>query len=315
MTRERRPVGALLLAGAIAAGLAAAPGAPRAAEPLAVCLEEDSPPFSYKFGKRRGGFDLAVAGAVADAMGRPLAVQWFESENDDENVPAWEANALLANGFCDLLGGYPLFAAALREPPAPGIGRLPDYEGRKPADRWKTVRLGVVAPTRPYRRTAFAIVLGPDSGIGTVRRLRDLAGKRIAAEAATLAGALLVRHDGGSLMDDMVQVAPGDAALEGLEAGAFDAALIELHRYDWRRRRNPDGGLAWSGYAHPVGVNHGFLALAGNEALIAETGRVLEDMLASGALEALARANGLTWIAPAPPDVLRAVTPEMLRAG
>ena len=41
-----------------------------AGEPLTVCPEEDSPPYSYSFGKREGGFDHDRTGAALNRKRR-----------------------------------------------------------------------------------------------------------------------------------------------------------------------------------------------------------------------------------------------------
>ena len=87
----------------------AATAARAAEEPLKVCLDENLPPFSaHHRGKPDTGFDVALAQAIADRLGRPLKIQWFESKLDEDSSPALEANALLSDGRCSLVGGYAL---------------------------------------------------------------------------------------------------------------------------------------------------------------------------------------------------------------
>lgn len=99
-----------LAAWSVAAILAAATTAARAAdEPLKVCLDEDRPPLSvHRKGKPDSGFDVLLAQAIADRIGRPLTIQWFESKLDEDSSPQLEANALLSDGRCSLVGGYAL---------------------------------------------------------------------------------------------------------------------------------------------------------------------------------------------------------------
>src|SRR5262245_13397219 len=56
----------------------------KAADTLTICLDQAAPPFSFKQGARTGGFDLALAQAVADRLSRRLHVQWFETEDQPE---------------------------------------------------------------------------------------------------------------------------------------------------------------------------------------------------------------------------------------
>jgi len=93
---------------AVAAVLLATAAAARADDdPLKVCLDENLPPLSlHQRGKPDSGFDVALAQAVAGRLGRPLKIQWFESKLDESSSPALEANALLSDGRCALVGSY-----------------------------------------------------------------------------------------------------------------------------------------------------------------------------------------------------------------
>ena len=75
---------------AVAAALLATATTVRAAEdPLKVCLDENLPPLSiHQRGKPDSGFDVALAQAVAERLGRPLKIQWFESKLDESSSPA-----------------------------------------------------------------------------------------------------------------------------------------------------------------------------------------------------------------------------------
>ena len=85
-----------------------------------------------------------------------------EAEDDDENSPVLEVNALLSAGKCDLVGGYPLFGAALSDPQF-RTWPLPDHDGMKRSQRGRQFELGKLATSRPYFRTSFAVILGPKS--------------------------------------------------------------------------------------------------------------------------------------------------------
>src|SRR6478752_10095893 len=86
-------------------------------QPLRVCLDEDRPPLSsHPRGKPGSGFDVLLAQAIADRLGRPLTIQWFESKLDEDSSPQLEANALLSDGRCSLVGGYALTTDSLVEP-------------------------------------------------------------------------------------------------------------------------------------------------------------------------------------------------------
>ena len=94
------------------------------------------------------GFDVALAGAIAQQLDRPLKIQWFESKLDEDFSPALEANALLSDGRCSLVGSYALTKDFLV---VPGVktAKLPDFDGATIADRrGRRVPLGVLTPSR-----------------------------------------------------------------------------------------------------------------------------------------------------------------------
>src|SRR5271169_1801545 len=85
-------------------------------EVLGVCLDANVPPWSMYDGAKGGGFDWAVADAVARRIGRQLALQWFETKPDPDDSTTLAANALLSDHRCRLVGGYPLVESALGKP-------------------------------------------------------------------------------------------------------------------------------------------------------------------------------------------------------
>src|SRR5690242_9503532 len=101
--------------------------AARAADTLTVCLDEDIPIYSVHHGEESKGFDLAVARAVAEHLGRALKIQWFETKLDEDSSTTLAANALLSDGRCNLVGGYPLLGDALGKPGAP-TARMPGFD-------------------------------------------------------------------------------------------------------------------------------------------------------------------------------------------
>lgn len=283
--------------------LLAAVALPARAEPaLTVCLDRSIPPLSFKQGDRKGGFDLAVADAVARRLGRTLIVQWFEGGRDLDDHPDRQANALLSDGHCQLVGGYALIADALGTPGA-DRSRLPMYEGAKTADRRRWVRLGSLMATHPYRFEPLTIVLGPKAAERAVRQLSDLTGLRLGVEETTLADAVLRAYGGGQFMEQITHVVPGRGLLDGLEGGNYDAVLVELSEFDAYRQQHPQTRLRASGYYHSLGFNMGFVGLATEAALVAEVGSVLDEMLATDEPRRLAQETGVTYLPPRSPDV------------
>ncbi len=296
-------------------GMLALSGAASAqSAPLTVCLEEDSPPLSFSFGPRKGGFDHGVAEEIARRMGRPLKVQWFESENDEEAVPVWEANALLSDGLCDLIAGYPMLGSTLGKPET-DKGALPEHDGMNRAERGRLVRLGVLSATQPYYRASYGVIVGPGAGDRRIDKLADLKGLRLGAEVGTMASTLLFRNSGGVLTDDIAHVSETKDLLPRFAGGEFDAVLIELHRFDNYMRRHGDAPLKWTGYVHPFGVNMGLAVLERDSALRDRVNVILDAMQADGTLDALAKRWQMTRIPPVAPWILERLTPGMLNAG
>jgi len=298
MRRMIRVIGCL----GLAAGLAIATSGADAKDPLKVCLEEDSPPYSYKFGKKIGGFDYQLAQELAVRLDRDFKVQWYESENDEENIPKLEANALLSARLCHLIGGYPMMKSALGAAPQ-GTFRLPDHEGQKRSERDKLIKLGVVVPSMPYNRTVFGVIVGP-SVSNKITSLGDLAGLRIMSEVATLPSVLLMRHNGGQLIDDTSHIPRHKDLLKEMNAGKGDATLTQVHLFERFRFRNPDTQLRFSGYVFPLGINLGFAALDSSKALVDDVNNALADLAAEGRLKEIAAANNMTVFEPQKPYVM-----------
>ncbi len=226
-----------------------APAASVAADALKVCLDENLPPVSvHRRGAPDSGFDVALADAIAKALGRPLAIQWIETKLDEDSSPATEANALLSDGRCALVGGYALTRDSLA---VPGLktAKLPDFEGATRDDHRRRVALGVLAPSAPYIYSALTVVLGDKARDRRIAGIGDLAGLRIAIESGTLGDAILMNFGGGTLIDNITHLVPGRSDLLGaLERGEFDATLLDLRRLDAWRAAHPDSRLAPSGY-------------------------------------------------------------------
>ena len=285
---------------------------------LKVCLDEDLPPLSaHRRGTPDSGFDVALARAVAERLGRALQIQWFESKLDEDSSPALESNALLSDGRCSLVGSYALTKDSLV---VPGVktAKLPGFEGSTGADRWRRVTLGVLAPSQPYIYSPLTVVLGPkaiekarDRNIAGVG---DLAGLRIAIESGTLGDAILMTFDKGRLIDDITHLVPGrDDLLGALDRGDFDTTLLDLRRFDAYRAAHPDTRLAASGYFYPIGANRGYVGLASDPDLLVAVNKTLSDLQAAGTMAELGQATGLTYLPPREPAILGDEMQQVLR--
>ena len=278
-------------------------------EPLKICLDDNLPPLSaHHEGNPDSGFDVALAQALANRLGRPLLIQWFESKLDESSSPALEANALLSDGRCSLVGSYVLTRDSLVEP---GVktAKLPGFDGATRSDRTRRVPLGVLTPSQPYIYSPLTVVLGPKA-IETARDRRiagigDLAGLRIGIESGTLADAILMTFERGRLIDGITHLVTGrQDLLESLERGDVDTTLLDLRRFDAYRAAHPDTRLAASGYYYPIGANRGYVGLASDAGLLDAVNKALSDLLGSGTLAKFAQAAGLTYLPPREPAIL-----------
>jgi ABC-type amino acid transport substrate-binding protein len=276
-----------------------------AADALRVCLDEDLPPLSvHHRGKPASGFDVALAQAVAQRLGRSLEIQWFESKLDEDSSPALETNALLSDGRCSLVGGYVLTTDSLV---VPGLktAKLPDFEGATGPDHRRRVPLGVLTPTDPYIYSALTVVLGPKAAERHISGIGDLAGLRIGIESGTLADGLLMTFDKGRLIDNITHLVPTrDDLLGELDRGELDATLLDLRRFDAYRATHTDTKLTASGYFYPIGVNRGYVGLASSPALLAEVNKALSALQSDGTVAKLAEAAGVSFLPPREPIVL-----------
>ncbi len=279
-----------------------------AADTLTVCLNEEVPPYSFHHGAKAGGFDLAVAEAVAKRLGRTLAIQWFETEIEADSSFTVQANALLSDGRCELIAGYPSYRAALGKPQVE-TGRLPGFDGAKPEDRRRRVALGELVVTKPYFHAPLTVVLSAKAADKQITGLADLAGLRLGVNQASLSDAILMRYGAGKFVDQVTHFIPGRSELfPRMESGEIDATLVELRRWDAYRDSNPGTKLKPSGYFHKIGFNMGFAGLATERQLIDAVNAAVTDLIAKGELEPMAKAAGMTYLPPVQPEVLEAIS-------
>jgi ABC-type amino acid transport substrate-binding protein len=281
-------------------------------EPLRICLDANVPPWSVHEGTTEGGFDWAVAAALASRLGRQLAVQWFETKADPDSSTTLAADALLSDHRCRLVGGYPLVQSALGQPEMKSA-RMPDFLGARPSDRGRSIELGTLVPSRAYHFAALTVVLAP--GISApIADLASLERLRLGVEGGTLADAILMLYRDGRLAGQITHVIAGRGELLPLlEQGRYDAALVELRRFDDYRAAHPQTKLTPSGYYSPVGFNIGFVGLSVDRDLIEQADRAIAGMSKKGELSALARDAGVTYLPPRQPDVTPEVTLSDLR--
>jgi ABC-type amino acid transport substrate-binding protein len=276
----------------------------KAADPLRICLDQDAPPFSFKRSDRVGGFDLALAQVIAEKLGRGLSVQWFETEDQPEKGKDTKTGvaALLADKRCDLAAAFPLFVDSLAGP-LTERARLPRYQGRTRKDRGRAVALSELVGSTPYIYTAPAVVLGPKVAGKVINSLADLDGVRIGVEQSSFPDVVLTLYQDGRLLPRVTHIVPGRGLLERLEAGQYDAVLVDIHRFDGYRSDHPETTLRLSGFLHPIGFNLGFVGLARDAELMRGVNGAIDELLQGGAVEVLAKRAGLTYLAPREPAV------------
>jgi len=275
----------------------------RAEGNLTICLNENIPLYSLRHGNDASGFDLKVAEAIAKQLGRKLIVQWFETKLEMDSSLTIGANALLSDQRCDLVGGYPLIKGTLGKPHVQ-IARLPGFDGDKPEDRRRRVTLGELLPTRPYHRSVLAIVVNGASVTKPITALGDLEGLKIGTEGGSLADAILMTFRDGRFVNQITHLIPErDDLLGKLEAGEFDATMLNLRRFDFYVSKHPATKLKASAFHHRIGSNMGLVGLATNATLIAEVDKAIADLERKGELPALAAASGLTYVPPQEPKV------------
>ncbi|MET4388179.1 ABC-type amino acid transport substrate-binding protein [Bradyrhizobium sp. F1.4.3] len=283
-------------------------------EPLKICLDEDRPPLSvHHRGKPDSGFDVTLAQAIAERLGRPLKIQWFESKLDEDSSPQLEANALLSDGRCSLVGGYALTQDSLV---VPGVktAKLPDYDGATREDRRRRVALGVLVPSQPYIYSPMTVVLGPEARERKLAGIGDLAGLRIAIESGSLGDAILMTFDKGKLIDDITHLVPGrDDLLGALDRGDYDATLLDLARFDAYRTAHPDTAISASGYYYPIGANRGYVGLASDPVLIDAVNKALSELSSGGKIAEFGKQAGLTYLPPREPAILGDVWKQIIR--
>ncbi len=301
-----------ILAGISFAAMALAwPLPARADDMLRVCLDKKASS-ALRPSSKADGFDLGVAQAVARHLGRAVSVQWFETETDRDNNPAAQVNALLSEERCQLVGGLPLFADAIGDPPSER-SRLPGFDGAKPEDRRRWVRLSKLVASRGYRFDPLVVVLGPGMDRSAIGSLHELKVARLGVEEGTLADAILMMYDGGLLVSRIEHIAPGRGLFDRMEQGDYNATLVELHRFDEHRARHPDTELSSSGHFHSIGFNIGFVGLESDTPLIVEVNAAIGEMLAQNQFPAITQAAGLTYVPPRAPDILAAIPSAALR--
>ncbi len=278
-----------------------------AATPLRVCLQADDPPLSSRHTDPPAGFDVALARLIAERLGRPFQIQWFITRDDPDSNPVTEADALLSDGHCELVAGYPLVADKLGRPRA-ATGKLPPFGGAKPEDRGRWISLGQLAATRAYRFDGITVALAPTDAEHSVHTLADLAGLKLGLEIHGLPDLIAMTYRQGALTGQVVHFDRSPALFAQLESSGIDAALVDQREFDAWRLAHPGTRVVPTTYWHSIGFNIGYVGLSTNAALIEHVNTTLAGLLTQGNLDEIARTSGMTYLPPRTPDVSPGMT-------
>jgi ABC-type amino acid transport substrate-binding protein len=288
----------------------AAPWA-RAEPPLSVCMAEENPPLSWRAEGEMRGLDVRIARAIADELGRTLAIVPFESKYEADSTLSQEVNALLSSDVCQMASGFALIASDLGAPARP-TARVPDHPGAKRPPLRPWIKLGTLAPSRAYHAAAMGLVVRDAARESAT--LAEPGDARIGVVTGTLAGTAASLYRNGKLRPQLVSVAQNEDVLALLEAGRFDATLVPLDRLDAWRLAHPATPLRRAAYVHPLRINIGFVARAEASALLEAADRVIARALADGDLQRWSADSGASWIAPVEPQVRGAFSlPDLMR--
>jgi ABC-type amino acid transport substrate-binding protein len=287
---------AILLLGSMAESDSPSP------DSLRVCLEAKSAPFSVATG-RSHGLDYEIAELVAEALGRTLAVHWFDASEEEELSLPLQVNGLLSRARCDLVAGYPLIQDGL------GEAAIAELRFSEPGGRPIRVRLSTLRASLPYLSLPLTLI---SAGEGVaISRLEDVVGLRLAVERESLASAIAMAYGGARLQDQILRVSfEDDAIFQALEAGTADVAFIEQHRFEIYRTRVPNTRLRESHYRHGLAVNTGFVGIA--PPLLEEVNRALRPLIATGRIAEAVEDHGLGYSPPVKPAILPPITPRLL---
>lgn len=273
-----------------------------AADALTVCLNKDNEPFSLKKDGKEQGFDVAIAGAVARQLGRPLEIKWYQKERRSRGPVSVKTSVLVESGVCDLVGGFPLVQSSLERPGAGEEATLPPVEGMADDMRSKKIKGAPLMPSRAYHFAGMTPVLGPAVS-GKITSLDDLKPYRMAHRPASIGDLIAMAYKGGALAGKTSHVNPDVDPLDAVARGEADVTLTEMHHFDMYKVQNPQTTLRASGLLVPVGFNLGFVTTERHADLLASVNKALDTLVSSGEADKIASDAKLTWTAPQAPDV------------
>jgi hypothetical protein len=192
---------------------------------------------------------------------------------------------------------------------------VPDYPGAKRKRERPFVALGTLVPSRAYQAVALGVVLR--DGTVPLNRLQDLGQRKLGAVSGTMASAAAMGWRNGVLRPNLVSLTQREDALTELAkpvGSRIDAAFVPLAMFDGWKLSHPGTPLVAAAYRRPIGINLGFVTLEPAGELRAALDRVIGQALADGSLARWAAEEGVSWAAPAQPEVSRGPTMADLTA-
>ena len=268
-----------------------------------VCMADDNAPLSYQVKGQPRGLDLRIAQAAAAELGRPLKVMVFESDYEYESRLTHEVNAMLSLGVCDAASGFPLITDDLGPPGRPNA-RPPEYPGGAKRKRERPfVPLGTLTGSRAYSAVALGVALRDPAN--PMASLAELGERKLGVVSGTLAGSVAQMWRSGTLRSRLVSLTQKEEPLDELAGPAprFDAIIMPLALFDGWKMRHPDTKVAAAQWRRPIGVNLGFVTLAGATDARNALNTVIGRALADGQMARWAAEEGMSWLPPIAPDV------------
>lgn len=270
---------------------------------LTACLAENGGVMSSSYKGEASGMDYQLAVGIADQMGIPLKVTWYESEVEEETTPAKDLIALLSYELCDIAPGFSLYEPILNQYTGTR-GPIPDWDNKpRTFARGTQVDLQAITLSAPYMRMEIGVVYRDGVELGDVQRVSDLDGQLLGVEQGTLSGVLTLRQ-GTTQMNEMAKTFnPGPSFLPEMENGEFDAALVTIGAYDLHQRKNQKSTLKLHDYRHPLGFNLGVAILSKNTELLDGVNKSINQLSDDGQLTEFSIASGLHYAKPTKPYV------------
>lgn len=284
---------------------------------LTTCLPRNSGVIAGLRHDGGSGFDYRISQELARRLGLDLEVVWYESELEERSDPIRETYAMLAFGLCDVVPGYPRYAAAVgpQDFDRAALPRWVDMpqEVDRETGYMKDRNMGFVdvrpvTVSRGYMRSEIGLVYA--AKVDEPKGLDDLSGRTLAVQQGTLAGAIAMLQTDPAERALIHTYNPDPGFLWKVEGGGADMAIVDVLSYDSFRKSNTLTKLELADWRHPIGMDIGVAVLKENAPLLGAVDAALADIIADGTAARMAGEEGVTY-APPQSDTL---APPLTRA-